>query len=88
VVAVELGADPAHLKDFGYVEQESFQGKYRLGLRLFGLGSVLANSWDVRRVAGPHIEKLVDELEETVPSGSTERGPRSVHRQEGNQAID
>lgn len=46
--------------------QEFFEGKYRLGLRLFELGSVVANSWDVRRVAGPYIEKLVDELEETV----------------------
>ena len=54
------------LKDFHYVEQESFGGKYRLGIRLFEMGNIVANSWDVRRIAAPHIERLVDELEETV----------------------
>lgn len=56
----------ATLKDFRYVEQTAFDGKYRLGIRLFEVGSVVANSWDVRRVAAPHIEGLVEELGETV----------------------
>jgi DNA-binding IclR family transcriptional regulator len=56
----------ATLKDFGYVEQDSFEGKYRLGVRLFEIGSIVANSWDVRRVAAPYIERLVEEFEETV----------------------
>jgi DNA-binding IclR family transcriptional regulator len=56
----------ATLKDFQYVDQDGFEGKYRLGIRLFEVGNIVANSWDVRRVAAPYIEKLVDELEETV----------------------
>jgi len=54
------------LRDFGYVEQSVFTGKYKLGLRLFELGSIVAHGWDVRAVAAPYIQKLVDELEETV----------------------
>lgn len=54
------------LRDFGYVEQSVFTGKYKLGLRLFELGNIVAHGWDVRTVAGPYIQKLVDDLEETV----------------------
>lgn len=54
------------LRDFGYVEQSNFTGKYKLGLRLFELGNVVAHGWDVRTVAAPYIQRLVDELGETV----------------------
>lgn len=54
------------LKSFRYVEQSTFDGTYRLGIRLFEIGSVVASSWDVRRVAAPHIQRLLDEFEETV----------------------
>ncbi|MGO9570867.1 MAG: IclR family transcriptional regulator [Desulfomonilaceae bacterium] len=54
------------LKDFGYIEQSSFTAKYRLGLRLFEVGSVVALGWDVRTVAAPYIQKLLDEMRETV----------------------
>ncbi|WP_240984507.1 IclR family transcriptional regulator [Acididesulfobacillus acetoxydans] len=56
----------ATLRDFDYVEQSPFDGKYRLGIRLFEVGNVVANTWDVRQIAGPHIEYLVDNLGETV----------------------
>lgn len=56
----------ATLRDFGYLEQSPFDGRYRLGVRLFEIGNIVANNWDVRKVAAPHIQKLVDELEETV----------------------
>lgn len=56
----------ATLRDFGYLEQSPEDGKYRLGTRLFVLGNVVANSWDVRKVAAPFIQSLVDELGETV----------------------
>lgn len=56
----------ATLRDFGYIEQSPLDGKYRLGIRLFEVGSIVANSWDVRHVAAPFIQALVDKLGETV----------------------
>ena len=41
------------LKDFAYVEQSAFTAKYKLGLRLFEIGSIVALGWDVRTVAAP-----------------------------------
>jgi len=54
------------LKDFGYVEQNPFTSKYKLGLRLFEMGSIVALGWDVRTVAAPFIQNLLDEMHETV----------------------
>jgi len=54
------------LKDYGYIEQCGFTAKYRLGLRLFEVGSVVALGWEVRTVAAPYIQKLLDEMRETV----------------------
>jgi DNA-binding IclR family transcriptional regulator len=54
------------LKDFGYVEQVVFTGKYKLGLRLFEVGNVVAQGWEVRTVAAPYIPRLVEEMGETV----------------------
>jgi IclR family transcriptional regulator, KDG regulon repressor len=54
------------LRDFGYVEQNVFTAKYKLGLRLFEVGSVVALGWDVRSVAAPYIQRLVEEMRETV----------------------
>lgn len=69
--SLKLAKSTAHglistLREFGYVEQSTFTGKYKLGLRLFEIGSTVANGWDVRTVAAPHIQSLVDELGETV----------------------
>jgi DNA-binding IclR family transcriptional regulator len=54
------------LKDFGYIEQSAFTGKYRLGVRFFEVGHIVAQGWEVRTVAAPYINKLVEELAETV----------------------
>lgn len=62
------------LREFGYIEQSPENGKYRLGIRLFEIGSVVARSWDVRAVAVPYIEKLVSELQETVHLAVLDRG--------------
>lgn len=69
--SLKLAKSTAHglistLRDFGYVEQSPFTGKYKLGLRLFEIGNIVAHGWDVRAVAGPYIQCLVDELGETV----------------------
>lgn len=54
------------LKDHGYIEQSSFTGKYRLGLRLFEVGSLIARNWEVRTVAAPYIQRLKEEMGETI----------------------
>ncbi|MDW7674491.1 MAG: IclR family transcriptional regulator [Bacillota bacterium] len=54
------------LRDFNYVEQSSFTGKYKLGISLFELGNVVARNWDLRTVAIPYIQKLLEETELTV----------------------
>jgi len=56
----------ATLRDFGYIDQSPLDGKYRLGIRLFEVGNIVANNWDVRQVAGPFIQTLVDGVGETV----------------------
>lgn len=54
------------LRDCHYVEQSAFNGKYRLGIRLFELGTVVSHNWDVRTVVSPHIQRLLEHLGETV----------------------
>ncbi|GAB6179817.1 IclR family transcriptional regulator [Desulfotomaculum defluvii] len=54
------------LRDFGYIEQCPFTGNYKLGMRLFEIGSIVANSWDVRSVAAPYLQQLVNRIGETV----------------------
>lgn len=69
--ALDLPKSTAHdllstLKEYGYIEQSLFTGKYKLGLRLFEIGNIVANGWDVRMVAAPYIQRLVDEIKATV----------------------
>ena len=54
------------LKDFSYVEQSVFTGKYKLGVRFFEVGNIVAQGWEVRTVAAPYISQLLEELGETV----------------------
>lgn len=64
----------ATLKDFDYIEQSLLDGKYRLGIRLFEVGSIVANNWDIRHVAAPFIQSLVDDLGETVHLAVLDKG--------------
>lgn len=50
----------------GVVRKEASSNRYRLGLRLVELARAASHDLDVRRVAHPLIEKLRDELNETV----------------------
>ncbi|KUO48741.1 MAG: IclR family transcriptional regulator [Desulfitibacter sp. BRH_c19] len=54
------------LRKLNLVEQSGFNGKYRLGIRLFELGTIVSNNWDIRTVASPHIQRLLELLGETV----------------------
>ncbi|MCG0278168.1 MAG: IclR family transcriptional regulator [Thermanaeromonas sp.] len=78
----------ATLKSFGYVEQSPFTGKYKLGVRLFEIGNIVAHSWDVRAVAAPYIQKLVDELGETVHLVVLDKGEvLYIDKRESHQSI-
>lgn len=50
----------------GFVEQEPYQGRYRLGLKLFEIGHRALYSLDIRAVARPFMRQLVEEFNETA----------------------
>lgn len=56
----------ASLSDAGLVETGSARGTYRLGLKLFQLGSRVAQRFDVRQLALPAMERIHEITEQTV----------------------
>src|SRR5207247_2314504 len=46
------------LERTGFVVQDPGTKRYRLGLPLFELGSMVVNTLEVRRVARPHLEEI------------------------------
>jgi DNA-binding IclR family transcriptional regulator len=50
----------------GYVDHDEDSGRYRLGVRLLQLGNVVLAGLDLRALAKPHLEALVDETGETA----------------------
>jgi DNA-binding IclR family transcriptional regulator len=48
------------------VEREPQTGRYRLGLRLFELGSLAISRFHIRDRARPYLERVLFEIEETV----------------------
>jgi DNA-binding IclR family transcriptional regulator len=56
----------ATLAEAGVVEQLAETGRYRLGLRLVELGNAVLERLDVRAIARPHLETLVDSTGETA----------------------
>lgn len=72
VLSAETGLHPstafrilASLSEQGFVERTD-KGNYQLGAKLMQLGSRVSASVDIRKVALPIMEKLRDELGETV----------------------
>jgi IclR family acetate operon transcriptional repressor len=72
-IARRLGTTPSTvsrqlgtLVDFGYAERDPSSGLYRPGIRLVHLGNLVLLRLDVRTVARPHLETLVDETGETA----------------------
>ncbi|MDN5325839.1 MAG: IclR family transcriptional regulator, acetate operon repressor [Moorella sp. (in: firmicutes)] len=57
-----LNALAAH----GLVEQEPYQGRYRLGIKAFEIGNRALYSLDIRAIARPLLNQLVDDFNETV----------------------
>jgi DNA-binding IclR family transcriptional regulator len=54
------------LERHGYVERNPQTGQYRLGLRLFDLGTLAVARFNIRDRARPHLEKLMYNAGETV----------------------
>lgn len=53
----------------GYLEQNPENKRYRLGIRLFELGSIVQSRIDVREIARPYLEKLSMDFNMTVHMG-------------------
>lgn len=76
------------MKDFGYIEQSIFDGKYRLGTVLFEIGNVVAERWDVRKVAAPYLSRLVNSINETVHLVILDKGEvLYIDKRESNQSL-
>jgi DNA-binding IclR family transcriptional regulator len=56
----------ATLVDAGVVEHVRDSGRYRLGLRLLQLGNVVLARLDLRQIARPHLQALVESTGETA----------------------
>ena len=54
------------LKEVGFLEQDRTREEYRLGLRLFQLGTTVLNSMDLQREARPFVEALSSLTNESV----------------------
>lgn len=62
------------LRDYHYADQSPASGRYRLGVRLFELGNIVARSWDVRTVAKPAMQNLNNQLGEMIQLATEDNG--------------
>ena len=62
------------LERTGFVVQDPGTKRYRLGLPLFELGSMVVNTLEVRRVARPYLEEIHRACGETVHLGILDEG--------------
>jgi DNA-binding IclR family transcriptional regulator len=58
----------------GFLERTADGEKFRLGLRMIGLGLGALRRLDVRHAAHPYMQKLVDDLQEICTLGVFDRG--------------
>jgi len=54
------------LVDVRFLAQDQETGQYRLGVRLFQIGSQMSSMWNERKIAYPYIQQIVAEVGETV----------------------
>lgn len=64
----------ATLRDYRYIDQSEMSGSYRLGVRFFEVGNVVASSWDIRHVAMPYMKELNVRFGEMVQLATEENG--------------
>ena len=55
-----------------YVVQDPTTGRYHLGLKLLELGALVSNRLSIRRIAQPHLQRLMEATNETVHLGLLE----------------
>ncbi len=60
------------LVKYGFLRQEPDSKRYSLGLRLFELGSIVFNSFSLRRIASHHLSDLQQKTSKTVFLGVLE----------------
>jgi len=76
------------LKHWGYVEQESNNQKYQLGLKVLELGMAKLHQMDLAREASPYLKELVNKCNETVHLGVLEEGDvLYLAKEESSQTI-
>src|SRR5215468_5547336 len=68
---VKLHKSTAHrltsiLERHRFVDRDSQTGRYRLGLKLFELGNIAMDRFNIRDRAHPYLERLLIEADETV----------------------
>ncbi|MGQ9371624.1 IclR family transcriptional regulator [Azospirillum sp. ST 5-10] len=54
------------LKEIGFLEQDRSRDEYRLGMKLFELGSIVLSNMDLQREARPFVEALASLTREAV----------------------
>lgn len=62
------------LRDYHYIDQSPVTGRYKLGVRFFEIGNVVARSWNVRSIAIPHMQRLNAQLGEMVQLATEDKG--------------
>lgn len=76
------------LEHWGCVEQNQHTGKYHLGLKLFELGNRVKEGLDLRALALPFLQELVERYRETVHLVVHDRGEVVyIEKVEGPSAI-
>lgn len=72
----------------GFVVQNPSNGKYRLSIKFFELGSIVLENIDLRKVAHPYMEKLMREFNETVHLGILSEGEVvSIEQEKSSQSL-
>lgn len=76
------------LKYHGLIDQDKKTQEYRLGLYLSELGDIAVNTLDIRKITIPIIEKISDQLQETVHVGTLDNlEVVYVDKKESNQSM-
>lgn len=72
----------------GFLEQNSQNGRYRLGVALFELGALVRRRMDVANEARPHLRELLEKTGETVQLGIVDHySVLYVYEMESRRAI-
>lgn len=78
----------ATLEASDFVKKDPVTEKYRLGIKIFKLGSVVLHELDIRKISHPYIEKLLKEFNETVHLGVLNNGEViSIEQEESTRSL-